>query len=628
MNAYTALTKSYLRLTLRDRAALFFSYFMPLIFFFMFSEMMHAERGTATLVVNMVLTLGILGTGLFGAGMRAVVDRETNILRRFKVAPIGPAPMLVASMVVGLFNFIPVFVLILALAHFMYGMPMPANLISLTVFVLIGVLAFRAIGLIAASVANSAQEAQILIQGLYMPMLFLSGATIPVGLMPVWVQQIGQFLPATHLFTGMQSIMGSGHSIFNNLTALASLLLTIVVGGFIGIKLFRWEKEEKLPASAKLWVLAVLAPFVLMGMYQVRSKENVAKNKIFDRELSRREAYLVKDARIFIGDGNVIEHGAVLTRNGRIVEVYQGEPPSAKDLKATEIEGAGKTLLPGLIDVHVHLSGPGGFYEDPKDYRSEGNFKHELAAYLYSGVTAVRSVGDQPGAIQAQREKLQSGEQQGAELFLGALAQPTEENCLSGGDPRGGDPKSGAGPRPAEGSQPSSAYLPKLAVTENLNALGAANPDPLERSLVQQVGPPKLIAGTQKYLLTAKHFPGPPLDLATQSLVTAWRAGALLATGTDSGIPITFHGPAIHRELQLWVQAGIPPTVALQSATSNAARLLGAAARIGLIRKGYEATLLLVDGDPLKDIGATERISTLLFKGERIYRMGLFEDER
>ena len=60
------------------------------MFFFMFSEMMHAERGTAVLVVNMVLTIGILGTGLFGAGMRATLDRETNILRRFKVAPIRP----------------------------------------------------------------------------------------------------------------------------------------------------------------------------------------------------------------------------------------------------------------------------------------------------------------------------------------------------------------------------------------------------------------------------------------------------------------------------------------------------------------------------------------------------------
>ena len=52
--------------------------------------MLHAERGGATIamVVTMVLVIGILGNGFFGAGMRAVQEREQNILRRFKVAPI------------------------------------------------------------------------------------------------------------------------------------------------------------------------------------------------------------------------------------------------------------------------------------------------------------------------------------------------------------------------------------------------------------------------------------------------------------------------------------------------------------------------------------------------------------
>ena len=43
----------------------------------------------------MVLVIGILGNGLFGAGMRAVQEREENILRRYKVTPITPVPLLV-----------------------------------------------------------------------------------------------------------------------------------------------------------------------------------------------------------------------------------------------------------------------------------------------------------------------------------------------------------------------------------------------------------------------------------------------------------------------------------------------------------------------------------------------------
>jgi imidazolonepropionase-like amidohydrolase len=99
----------------------------------------------------------------------------------------------------------------------------------------------------------------------------------------------------------------------------------------------------------------------------------------------------------------------------------------------------------------------------------------------------------------------------------------------------------------------------------------------------------------------------------------------MLVTGSDSGNPLVIHGPAIHRELQLWVQAGIPIPVALQAATYNAARLLRIENRTGLIRKGLEANLLLVDGNPLTDIKQTESIQRVIFKGERIDRPDLFE---
>ena len=61
---------------------------------------------------------------------------------------------------------------------------------------------------------------------------------------------------------------------------------------------------------------------------------------------------------------------------------------------------------------------------------------------------------------------------------------------------------------------------------------------------------------------------------ARANLLRAWKAGVPLVMGTDSGNPLVFHGPSLHHELQLWVQAGIPAAVALQAATGNAAKLL------------------------------------------------------
>jgi ABC-2 type transport system permease protein len=91
--------------------------------------------------------------------MRAVQDREADILRRYKVTPIGPLPILVAAMVSGWLLYLPVVVVLLAVAHFQYAMPLPRNWISLFLMVSLGVCAFRAIGLILASVTNTMQEA-------------------------------------------------------------------------------------------------------------------------------------------------------------------------------------------------------------------------------------------------------------------------------------------------------------------------------------------------------------------------------------------------------------------------------------------------------------------------------------
>src|SRR4029077_1543425 len=159
--------------------------------------------------------------------------------------------------------------------------------------------------------------------------------------------------------------------------------------------------------------------------------------------------------------------------------------------------------------------------------------------------------------------------------------------------------------------------------------------DLLQRSLVQQVGPPKLLKETRQVLHSERWSKiverskglHSSLTQGQENLLRAFQAGVLLVTGSDAGNPLVMHGPTIHRELQLWVKAGIPPKVALQAATHNAALLLRAQDRIGLIQKGHDADLLLVDGNPLQDIDATERISLVIYKGERLNRAGLFDEK-
>src|SRR5579863_1762615 len=159
MNAYLTVIRTNIRLAFRQRIVIFFGFLMPLAFFLIFAQISRAAPGGAIVqIVAMVIVIGTLGSGLMGAGIRAAQEREMNILRRYKVAPISPLPLLVGSTVTNLVVYMPFVVLMLVLAKTRYGMVMPAHLEAMFVFVVLGVLAMSSIGLMVASVVNSMQE--------------------------------------------------------------------------------------------------------------------------------------------------------------------------------------------------------------------------------------------------------------------------------------------------------------------------------------------------------------------------------------------------------------------------------------------------------------------------------------
>ena len=89
------------------------------------------------------------------------------------------------------------------------------------------------------------------------------------------------------------------------------------------------------------------------------------------------------------------------------------------------------------------------------------------------------------------------------------------------------------------------------------------------------------------------------------------RAGVPIVAGTDQAIP----GHSLHRELELYVAAGFTPLEAIQAATIVPARAMGRDGELGTIEVGKRADLVFVDGDPLADIGALRRISTVVTGG-------------
>jgi imidazolonepropionase-like amidohydrolase len=112
-----------------------------------------------------------------------------------------------------------------------------------------------------------------------------------------------------------------------------------------------------------------------------------------------------------------------------------------------------------------------------------------------------------------------------------------------------------------------------------------------------------------------------PADFAMASANTGRlaRAGVTIIAGTDAPNPTTAFGASLHLELALMVRAGLTPMQALVSATSAPATFFGAKDR-GRIAPGSKADMLLIEGDPTRDITATRRIVTIWKNGYTVDR--------
>jgi imidazolonepropionase-like amidohydrolase len=110
--------------------------------------------------------------------------------------------------------------------------------------------------------------------------------------------------------------------------------------------------------------------------------------------------------------------------------------------------------------------------------------------------------------------------------------------------------------------------------------------------------------------------PAPKRPIAYDNLMLLESAGVRIVGASDAGNIGTLHGPALHRELELMVAAGLRPMDAIISATRNAAAVTGRQAEFGTLERGKSADLVILDADPLVDIKNTRKIFKVMKSGE------------
>ncbi len=96
------------------------------------------------------------------------------------------------------------------------------------------------------------------------------------------------------------------------------------------------------------------------------------------------------------------------------------------------------------------------------------------------------------------------------------------------------------------------------------------------------------------------------------------QAGIRMLAGTDTPNPYCFPGFSLHDELEIFTDCGLSPLQALQTATLNPALYLGIEKELGTVSTGKLADLVVLEANPLDNIGNTRKIGAVILKGRFI----------
>lgn len=247
MRALTKYTWIEIKLFLREPLGAFFTLVFPLMMLFLFGTIYGNDPspyfdgfGTVDVSVPAYTAMIIGTTGIMGLTITMSSYREKGILRRLRATPLRPQVILIAQVVViFLMTVIGMLLLILA-GKLVYDLRFAGKALNVFLAFVLSSLSFFSLGFVLASVMPNARTAQVVGMIIFYPMLFLSGAGLPLEMLPDGVRKFSNFLPLTHVVTLLRGLW-IGDTWNQHITEILVLAGLLGIGVLISAKTFKWE---------------------------------------------------------------------------------------------------------------------------------------------------------------------------------------------------------------------------------------------------------------------------------------------------------------------------------------------------------------------------------------------------
>jgi ABC-2 type transport system permease protein len=256
-----------LRLNFRNIQALVFGYFVPVFFLFAFKGL-YATRPPLMREFGQLLTISTMGGACFGLPVTLVSERDRGVWRRYRLAPM-PTVWFMTSVLLARFAMIASSALVVFGVALAMGMPVPARPGELIAAYSVSAFAFLSLGIVIAMLANNTGAVQAMGQCLFLPMIILGGVGVKLSSLPEWARVASSFLPSNYSVCVMTECIipktGTGlhtHQAYFDLLALTLIGLSCCL---IGVKLFRWEPEQKNSRGAIAWAMGALLVWAAIG---------------------------------------------------------------------------------------------------------------------------------------------------------------------------------------------------------------------------------------------------------------------------------------------------------------------------------------------------------------------------